>query len=238
VPAGAVKARFYIRRQVPSNGQGSQGTLYVWNLFCYRKANSELIVDGSITADKIAVNAVKAANIDVTNLGALNIKVTNADITNLTISGEKIQAGGISDAYYNTSGGTIPKSDVTNVVSRVITVLPDERLFVTAFWNLNLSTSLSSELMYIGNASLRVGSTVLDTIKIVGQAVDGLAAMSQTISGSYVNNTGNSMTVTITLRMDIKSGGSLRTNDADRGLISGSNVNNDGTSMNIVRLKK
>jgi predicted phage tail protein len=55
VPANAVAADMYIRRGVDTNGLTSTGTARAWNPFVYRRAGGDLIVDGSIDANKINV---------------------------------------------------------------------------------------------------------------------------------------------------------------------------------------
>ncbi|KQS74521.1 phage tail protein [Rhizobium sp. Leaf383] len=228
VPATAVTAYLYIRRQVPTAGGTSAGTLYVWNPFCYRRANAELIVDGSITADKITLNS----------LTSINLKVTNADITDLTLNGEKLVNGAISAVYYNTSSSFIPKSATTTILSRSITLADDERLLISADWNLRgLMSVVNTEIFYAGSVQLKVGSTVLDTIKIQGPAIDTYACSSQSISGSYTKS--GSGSVTVTLVFIVGSGGAMRNNDMNMGYFgTGAGFTNDGVSWTITRLKK
>jgi hypothetical protein len=67
------------------------GSLYWTNLRVHRRMSSELIVDGSIIADKMAANSITAAN------GAIeNLAVTNAKIADLSAS--KLTAGTINAA--------------------------------------------------------------------------------------------------------------------------------------------
>ncbi|KQR75741.1 hypothetical protein [Rhizobium sp. Leaf341] len=228
VPAGAVTAQLYIRRQVPTAGATSAGTLYVWNPFCYRRANAELIVDGSITADKANFNS----------LAALNLTVGNADISNLTLNGEKLVNGAISAVYYNTSSAFVPKSATTTILSRTISLADDERLIIDAFWNLRgFMTGVNAEVFYAGEVQLRVGSTVLDTVKIQGPAIDTYGCSSQPISGSYTKSGAGSVTITLVFVMG--SGGAMRNNDKNMGYFgSSAGFSNDGTSWTITRLKK
>ncbi|KQS77184.1 hypothetical protein ASG25_17630 [Rhizobium sp. Leaf384] len=228
VPDGAVKARYYVRRLAPTAGASANGSLYVWNPFCYRRANADLIVDGAITADKINVNS----------LTAINIKVTNADITDLTLNGEKLVNGAISAVYYNTSSASVPKSATTTILSRTISLADDERLIIDAFWNLRgFMTAVNAEVFYAGEVQLKVGSTVLDTVKIQGPAIDTYGCSSQPISGSYTKNGAGS--VTVSLVFILGSGGAMRNNNKDMGYFgTSSGFTNDGTSWTITRLKK
>jgi hypothetical protein len=67
------------------------GSLYFTNMRVHRRMSSELIVDGSIIADKMAANSITAAN------GAIeNLAVTNAKIADLSAS--KLTAGTINAA--------------------------------------------------------------------------------------------------------------------------------------------
>ncbi|CZT36408.1 hypothetical protein [Rhizobium sp. 9140] len=225
------------------------GNVYFGAVGCFERNGGDLIVDGAltagmiaanaVTADKIAANAVTAEKISVANLSALNIKVTNIDITDATLNGEKLVNGAISNVYYNTSGGSVAKSATTTVLTRTLTLAPEERLVINAFWNLRGSmTGVNAEVFYAGDVQLKINSTVLDTIKVTGPAIDTYGCSSQSISGSFTNG-GSAQNVTITLVFVMGSGGAMRTNNKDMGYFgSSAGMTNDGTSWTITRLKK
>jgi hypothetical protein len=224
VPSNArfLKVRMYF--------QGSLGQyVVVDDIRVSRAYGGELIVDGSITASQI----------NVSNLSALNITVSNIDIGDATINGEKLVNGGISTVYYNTSGTAVNKSATTTILTRTLSLAATERLVINAFWNLRgAMTAVNNEVFYAGEVQLKIGSTVLDTIKITGPAIDTYGCSNQSISGSYTHGS-TAGSVTITLVFVMGSGGAMRTNNRDMGYFGTSaGFVNDGTSWTITRLKK
>ena len=98
VPANAVAAKFVIRRARDASGNIG-GTVYAYNMFVRRAANSELIVDGAITAIKIAANSITANEIAAGAITATELasnSVTAIKIAAGTITGDKIAANTIT----------------------------------------------------------------------------------------------------------------------------------------------
>lgn len=91
-PALATSCTFAIRRYSATVAGGvGTGFVYVYNVFLRRSASAELIVDGSIIADKIAANAVTTAKI---NAGA----VTATEIASNAVTAVKISANAVTAA--------------------------------------------------------------------------------------------------------------------------------------------
>ncbi|KQS79494.1 hypothetical protein ASG25_13345 [Rhizobium sp. Leaf384] len=168
VPAGAVTAQLYIRRQVPTAGATSGGSLNVWNPFCYRRANAELIVDGAITAakiaansitadkiaanavtvDKIAANAVTADKINVVSLAAIsatlgNVDISNANIGTLTVGKSNIQSGAVTqvDSYYSSSTLGLTQSSNIEVADVTVTVAAGEKVLIFGQFRIDMESS-------------------------------------------------------------------------------------------------
>ncbi|MEY8731962.1 hypothetical protein AB9M92_06750 [Peribacillus frigoritolerans] len=81
-----------IRVTFSNNGE-TTNKLYVDNLIVRRKSNADLIVDGAITANHLAVNSITAAN------GALaNASITRAKLQNAIIGNAQIEDGTITNA--------------------------------------------------------------------------------------------------------------------------------------------
>ncbi|KQS84347.1 hypothetical protein [Rhizobium sp. Leaf383] len=196
------------------------------------------IAANTITASQMAANSITSREINVTSLSALSIKVTNLDIVDATLNGEKLVNGGVSTIYFNTSGNSVPKSATTTILSRTLSLAPQERIVINGFWNLRAPLEANSEVVYFGEASLRVGGSTLDTIRISGPGIDSYGCATQSISGSWTNGD-NAQSVTITLVFVLGSGGAMRNNDRNMNYFgSTTSMTNDGTSWTITRLKK
>ncbi|WP_197072006.1 phage tail spike protein, partial [Geobacillus kaustophilus] len=89
VPAGFTKARVWTQIDAFSNF----GDWYFTKVVVRRKANSELIVDGAITASKVAANTITAGSAIIAD-GA----ITSAKIANAAIGTAAIQDGAITNA--------------------------------------------------------------------------------------------------------------------------------------------
>lgn len=83
---------------------GTAGYYYLRNLELRRKSAGNLIVDGVITASKIAVDAVDATHINVTNLAALSANL--GDITAGSIKGVTIEGSLFKTPDYSGGGDT------------------------------------------------------------------------------------------------------------------------------------
>lgn len=111
-PSNAATADVYIRRRSVSNAGSVTGTVYVYNPYCRRKADAELIVDGSITADKIAVNAITADKINVSSLSAISanlgtVNIEDAIIGTLQVGSSNIATGAVAVVEPEFTTGTI-----------------------------------------------------------------------------------------------------------------------------------
>lgn len=80
VPAGAHKARLYL---LVTKTIGTNPTTYCYwgKVRCQRAADASLIVDGAVTADKVAANAITAVKIAAGQITAAKLAIT--DTTNL-----------------------------------------------------------------------------------------------------------------------------------------------------------
>jgi hypothetical protein len=108
---------------------GTGGSCY-WSKPVMRRAvSAELIVDGAITANKIAVNSLDAIT---ANLGAVNI--SSAVIGSLQVGTSNIQGGAVTavSAGRNGAGQTIGAGQTVNLAACGITVAGDGRVVISA----------------------------------------------------------------------------------------------------------
>ncbi|MDH3001635.1 hypothetical protein A1D23_13430 [Chelonobacter oris] len=99
--ANAAKIRCYLRLGATTNGGQCKGTVYFCAPCMNYMADAEMIVDGAITAVKIAANAVTATKIQANSIGTNHIQanaVNAGKIAANTIQTGHIQAGAIKTA--------------------------------------------------------------------------------------------------------------------------------------------
>jgi hypothetical protein len=109
-PAGAVYMRILLHREGPVT---SGGPIFWTKPMMRRAANAELIVDGSVTANKISVNSLDAI---AANLG--NVNISNAIIGTLQVGSSNIQAGAVTVVSSVSAGnnGQIPTNTEATIL--------------------------------------------------------------------------------------------------------------------------
>ena len=143
VPAGTDRLAVGLRL---NNTTGTTVTIYVTGFVMRRMASGELIVDGAITAQKVAANAISAAKIAAGTITANEIAsgaittskisasaVTANEIATNAITAAKIQAGSITGdrlAVNSVTASRITVSDVTNYAL-------DPNFTDAAYWSLS-----------------------------------------------------------------------------------------------------
>jgi hypothetical protein len=100
VPANALRCWMYVQ----SLNQ-TAGALYWTNLRVHRRMSSELIVDGSIIADKMAANSITATNGAIEDLAVTNAKIADLSASKLTAG--TINASTITVTNLNASNLTV-----------------------------------------------------------------------------------------------------------------------------------
>ncbi|AGB71727.1 MULTISPECIES: phage tail protein [Rhizobium] len=126
VPSGYTKLSMLLQVERTA---GTGGSCY-WSKPVMRRAvSAELIVDGAITANKIAVNSLDAIT---ANLGAVNI--SSAVIGSLQVGTSNIQGGAVTavSAGRNGAGQTIGAGQTVNLAACGITVAGDGRVVISA----------------------------------------------------------------------------------------------------------
>ena len=138
VPAAAVKMRLYI--YVPS----FVGTLDICNPVIFKRTTGELIVDGSITTDKLAANSITSAKILAGSIQAAHIAAG-------TITGDRIAANQTLTAP-NISGGS------ANFGGGRVTITSEGVFSLRANPTSNVGLQINSNnvLVYDENGNLRV----------------------------------------------------------------------------------
>ncbi|MCV3738390.1 phage tail protein [Rhizobium sp. TRM96647] len=148
-PAGAVSIRRIELRRAA--GTTSDGSAYAANLLVRRKKNSELIVDGAIIADKLAVNSI--------TVGALgNGAVTEAKLASNAVTQVKIANGAITANKISARVITADKlvlGDITyeEIGNNQITVA------ATSYTNSTTGISVNNSWSGVGSVTLAHGNT-------------------------------------------------------------------------------
>ena len=96
IPSTARKFRIFVQTEGVSNFSGA---IMLRNIQVLKCQSGELIVDGAITANKIASGAITAGMITTGTLDASKVNVTNLNASNIksgTISGDRIKGGTLS----------------------------------------------------------------------------------------------------------------------------------------------
>ncbi|NEI71319.1 hypothetical protein GR212_17210 [Rhizobium lusitanum] len=125
--ASGVSKLAMLLQVVKTAGTGS--SCYWSNPVMRRAVSAELIVDGSITANKMSVNSLDAIT---ANLGAVNI--SSAVIGTLQVGTSNIQGGAVTamTAGRNAGGQTISANQTVNLAAAGITVAGDGRVMINA----------------------------------------------------------------------------------------------------------
>jgi len=126
IPSGYTKLAMLLQVEKTA---GTGSSCY-WSKPVMRRAvSAELIVDGAITANKIAVNSLDAIT---ANLGAVNI--SSAVIGTLQVGTSNIQGGAVTavSAGRNGAGQTIGAGQTVNLAACGITVAGDGRVVISA----------------------------------------------------------------------------------------------------------
>lgn len=126
VPSGYTKLAMLLQVEKTA---GTGGSCYWSKPIMRRAVSAELIVDGAITANKIAVNSLDAIT---ANLGAVNI--SSAVIGTLQVGTSNIQGGAVTavSAGRNGAGQTIGAGQTVNLAACGITIAGDGRVVISA----------------------------------------------------------------------------------------------------------
>lgn len=182
-PAAARRARFVLVR-----GAGTGATARFGGFVVRRRMGGQLIVDGSITADKIDTNAVTADKIAAGSVSAAAIAagVVSADkLAANAVTADKIAANAITSDKISANAITAGKIAAAAISTTELAAgavraanLASETLITQAA---QLGTAVVGEAQ-IANAAIKaakIGDLEVDTIKIKGNAV------SLTVGGSW-----------------------------------------------------
>ncbi|UVG35135.1 minor tail protein [Microbacterium phage Cece] len=105
---------FYGRTLLIHGNNNTSGSWWIGRLALRRMSNAELIVDGSITASKIATGAIVAGSAIIADGAITNAKIANAAITDAKIQNGTIDTASIKDAAItNAKIGSIDAGKIT-----------------------------------------------------------------------------------------------------------------------------
>lgn len=113
-PAGTVSARIEITTNYPS----TTGVFQIQDLRCEEYVSADLIVDGAITASKLAANSIAVGTAAIQNGAIVNAMIANATIDDAKIgnlNASKITAGTLDVGRIGANSLTVDKIDSRNL---------------------------------------------------------------------------------------------------------------------------
>ncbi|MEI5682362.1 MULTISPECIES: phage tail protein, partial [unclassified Mesorhizobium] len=207
--AGARRGRFVVYNNVPSTNAVRAAALVL-----RRKSTAELIVDGSIIADKLATNSVTTAKIAAGSVTATEI-ATNA------ITAVKIQAGSITGAKIAAGTITGDKLVASTITAREMILTDYTNLAIEpafeaagAAWNLGangtiVDNNVSAGTSYTGRYSLAVTGT--NAIAAGNSNFVKVAPGDQFLLAAYTKNVGASGNIQVRVRFTNAAGSLVST---------------------------
>lgn len=165
IPTGCTRLRVAL-----SAGSGTSGAVYLDDIVIRRMNEGELLVDGSITTDKIAANAVNASKIAANSIDASKIvsntitanqlatnAITTDKIAANAITSGKIQAGAISTTELAANAITTDKLATASVTTEKLLVQPSNMItngsFINGFADWQQRNGAEFQSIYAGSAN-------------------------------------------------------------------------------------
>jgi hypothetical protein len=182
-PSGAASIRVWL-----VNNGGTSGSMTFWNRFYLRRmADANLIVDGTVTASKIAAGAITADMITTGTLNAANVAVTNLNASNITTGTLSANMVLFPDGSALTTASRIVTAKVssTSAVTTTGTTLPGvliTGLNIPAGANASTAASAHDTFNLFGNLEVYQTTTVSGALAYINLYVDGVFNQSILIS--------------------------------------------------------
>ncbi|WP_096224903.1 pentapeptide repeat-containing protein [Geobacillus sp. FJAT-46040] len=201
VPSGFTKARVWTQIDATSNF----GNWYMTKITVLRKANTELIVDGAITASKIAAGAITAGSAIIAD-GA----ITSAKIADAAIGTAAIQDGAITNAKIaKLAVGTAQIQDGAITNAKIANLAVDDAKIASLHGSKITANSITADKLNVTDLSAisaNLGTVTAGTLKAVT-----LDSVTGTFSGSIkattlVVDSQNTEPHQIKLRMNFMNG--------------------------------
>ncbi|NVP54450.1 phage tail protein [Mycoplana rhizolycopersici] len=168
-------------------GDGTTGNVWLTDFVFRKMASAELIVDGAIIADKIAVNAVTTAKI---NAGA----VTATEIATNAVTAVKVLANAITTEKIN--AGAVTATEVAS--SAIIAVKIAANAVTTDKINTNAVTA--NEIAAGTITATELGASSVTALKIAAEAVTAAKIAANSVGANHI--AANSITAKQLVIMD------------------------------------
>jgi phage minor structural protein len=184
VPAGTGYLQLWISFQ--NNGE-TTNKAYIDNIRVHRMANSELIVDGSITASKIAAGAITAGSAIISDGAITTAKIADAAITSAKIASLAVGTGAIQNAAItnakiaNLAVGTAAIADAAITQAKIAQAAIDTALIKDAS-----ITSAKIASLAVGNAAIQ--NAAITNAKIATAAVGTAQIQDAAITNAKIAN--------------------------------------------------
>ncbi|MET3925543.1 phage tail protein [Devosia sp. 2618] len=193
VPPGAAGITALTVRKVAQ--ADSSGGLNVTNVAVFRRASAELIVDGAITADKLAVNAIIAGKIAAGAINTASLFVDGVVITDVIAN----NAVTVANAVVSTNEDSTGNTNADHTIQTFAINPTGNRLIVRA-----LATLWMNGTTYYGTIKLKKNGTTMVSAAI------GAAQFPRTQWGlAYVDNSPSNATWTLTVSGNVGGGGHI-----------------------------
>jgi hypothetical protein len=178
VPSGFTKARVWTQINATSNF----GNWYMTKITVLRKANTELIVDGAVTASKIAAGAITTGSAIIADGAITTAKIANAAITSAQIANLAVGTAAIQD-------GAITNAKITNAAIGTAAI-QDGAITNAKITNLAVSTSQIQDAAITSAkiASLAVGNAAIQNGSITNAKIANLAVGTAQIQDAAITN--------------------------------------------------
>ncbi|UYL94005.1 putative tail fiber protein [Geobacillus phage vB_GthS_PK3.6] len=194
VPSSAGYLQIWIT--FTNNGE-TTNKAYIDNIRVHRMANSELIVDGSVTADKIAANAITAgsaiiADGAITSAKIADAAITSAKIASAAVGNAAIQNGAITNAKIATAAvGTAQIQDGAITNAKIANLAVDNAKIANLHGSKITAGTVTADKLNVTSLSAisaNLGTVTAGTIS--GVTINGSTINSNLDSNNYltINN--------------------------------------------------
>ncbi|EZP74999.1 DNA-directed RNA polymerase subunit omega [Parageobacillus genomosp. 1] len=183
VPTGYTKARVWTQIEATSNF----GDWYFTKVVVRRKANSELIVDGAITAQKIAAGAITAGSAIIADgaIGTAKIadaSITSAKIASLAVGNAAIQNAAITNAKIATAAiGTAQIQDAAITNAKIADLAVDSSKIADA----SITTAKIADAAI---TSAKIANAAITSAHIQNAAIGNAAIANASITAAKIAN--------------------------------------------------
>lgn len=173
------------------------GSWYIDDVTIRRMSGGELIIDGAVTADKLAANSITAQNGAIADLAVTSAKIANAAITsakiaNLAVGSAAIETFAVTDAKINTAAVTSAKIASLAVGYAAINdfAVAEAKIANAAVTNAKIAdvAITSAKIAYAAIGTAAIANLAVTTGKIANLAVGTTQISDAAITNAKIAN--------------------------------------------------